>query len=97
MGLIDSYKLKTALMSCTVHVLDGMPYIDYAQVLNTINEQPTVDAEPVRHGKWWRYPLSQVGFPDHIYMMRQCSECEKVFDQKWNYCPNCGARMDERR
>lgn len=58
---------------------------------------PTVDAEPVRHGRWWRYPLSQFGFPDHIYMMRQCSECKKVFDRRTNYCPNCGAKMDERK
>ena len=65
-----------------------------ADVLSVINEVEAVEAEPVRHGKWWRYPLEQLGFPEHVYMMRQCSECKKVFDQKWNYCPNCGAKMD---
>lgn len=62
-------------------------------VVKVIDASPTVNAEPVRPGKWWRYPLEQLGFPEHVYMMRQCSECKKVFDQKWNYCPNCGAKM----
>jgi hypothetical protein len=51
-----------------------------------------VDAEPVRHGRWVKANFS--GF-------LVCSCCEDVFinsdwlhDGKWNYCPNCGARMD---
>jgi len=46
---------------------------------------PTVDAVPVRHGKW-------MVTPTHI----KCSECGEsfmLFPQ--NYCPNCGARMDK--
>ena len=76
-------------------------YSDPINVLTEVRDKvralPTVEAEPVRHGKWWRYPLEQLGFPEHVYMMRQCSECKKVFDQKWNYCPNCGAKMDKER
>ena len=49
-----------------------------------IDLQPTVDAEPVRHGHWkW----------DGDYI---CSNCgERGHRNKWNYCPNCGAKMDE--
>lgn len=52
-------------------------------VVNLIDEQPTVDAEPVRHGKW----IIEDG---HVC----CSECGEI-SKEFNYCPYCGARMDE--
>lgn len=49
-----------------------------------IELQPTVDAVPVRHGKWMVTP---------VYI--KCSECGESFMLiPQNYCPNCGARMD---
>ena len=48
-----------------------------------INSLPTVDAEPVRHGKWKVTP---------VYI--KCSECGESFMLiPQNYCPNCGADM----
>lgn len=59
---------------------------------------PTIDAVPVRHGKW-EIEISDYG---HQATYR-CSECGHQF--KWiynpyfppvfNYCQKCGARMDE--
>lgn len=58
---------------------------------------PTVDAIPVRHGKWTR---------ENDYGIWKCSECGCKINRKyplkgniWNYyyCPNCGAKMDERK
>ena len=62
----------------------------YHNVIGTIRELPTID--PVKHGKWemlmgWPFPewrCSQCG--NHI-----CGDKEHL--KKWNYCPNCGARM----
>ena len=61
---------------------------------------PTVEAEPVRHGKW----IVRIGaYHEEVI---DCSVCG---DSAWSlvpyenlvrsfkYCPNCGARMDERR
>lgn len=50
-----------------------------------INAMPTVDAEPVRHGKWipWKY---HDGF--------RCEICKEPVYNKYKYCPNCGAKMD---
>ena len=49
-----------------------------------IDEQPTIEAEPVKHGRWM-YPF-------------YCSECTFVpyysSDITYYYCPNCGAKMD---
>lgn len=55
-----------------------------------INNIKTVDAEPVRHGRWETYP-------SHAY--RRCSVCKTEWDKPKfnihaNYCPNCGAKMD---
>ena len=58
-----------------------------------IEEAPTIDAEPVRHGHW-------VGKPIAGYATVRCSVCGDVFREntgRWNYCPNCRAKMDERR
>lgn len=50
-----------------------------------IAEAPTIDAEPIRHGKW----NIVEGMPT------QCSLCGYYVKQKtYKYCPYCGARMD---
>ena len=59
-----------------------------------IDEVPTVDAEPVRHGKWLKAYLDHEAFGKRpsIFYCSACCACSTV---KTNYCPNCGARMDE--
>lgn len=56
-----------------------------------IENEPTIDAVPDRHGKWTGY-AGTVG--------AECSICHAWLDvlqgtAEMNYCPNCGARMDE--
>lgn len=54
-------------------------------------ELPAADVAPVVHGRW---------IEDHDYL--KCPECSVMvkwdftfFDiGDWNYCPNCGAKMD---
>lgn len=44
----------------------------------------------VRHGKW-------IGKPIAGYSTVRCGECGDVFlenNGKWEYCPNCGCKMD---
>lgn len=56
-----------------------------------VDSQPTVDAEPVRHGKW----IDRNGAIVAPFWERyECSECGARSDNS-NYCPNCGARMDK--
>ena len=49
---------------------------------------PPVDAVEVVHGRWT--PLQKNGFAFGV----TCSECNTTWDDKSNYCPNCGAKMD---
>ena len=64
-----------------------------------IKKLPTIDAEPVRHGKWVPKYI-RIGGQDWASGMK-CSECgEDALNAEGNefltdYCPNCGARMDE--
>ena len=46
------------------------------------------DVVPVRHGRWVQQPLNGT----HIW---RCSKCETIGSPQWNYCPKCGARMNE--
>ena len=49
---------------------------------------PTIEAEPVRHGRW---ELIDEAEPRRY----GCSECKRMVWHTENYCPNCGAKMDE--
>ena len=53
---------------------------------------PTVDAVPVRHGKWIFNPKDAI---EMMFTLPKCSECGAESADGGNYCPNCGARMDE--
>ena len=64
-------------------------FISHGDVLWLISKQPTIEAEPVKHGKWlWE--------KDHW----ECSECRggRYHDLSLgldaSYCSRCGARMD---
>ena len=54
----------------------------------TIMQMPTIDAEFVVRGHW-----------DKGHEMMTCTNCCEQFDlyfkNDFNYCPNCGAKMDE--
>lgn len=58
-----------------------------------IDDVPTADVEPVRHGRW-------IEHPDDIFPLEstiECSVCgeqENVDIHNDNFCPNCGAKMD---
>lgn len=49
-------------------------------------------SEPIKHGRW-----IEIGHP--WYECSECGERTAVVNLNgevvWNYCPNCGARMDE--
>lgn len=62
------------------------------RILFMIDNMPTIEAEPVKHGRWIENSDPGQNINEH-YM---CSECGCTF-HNWandNYCPNCGARMD---
>lgn len=61
-------------------------------------EQPAIDAEPVRYGRWipTEYDSYADGAP--VWDKWECSECGHEHsgeeDTLTAFCPNCGAQMD---
>ena len=64
-----------------------------------IKDAPTVEAKPMKKGRWVTYPecLAYDGAYSDTHMV--CSKCEHVWDymdndaETFNYCPNCGEMM----
>ncbi len=63
----------------------------FGDVLALIEDAPSVDAEPVRHGEWTP-EITDLGT-----MVFRCSACQRLSDVHWAYCPRCGAKMDGER
>ena len=59
-----------------------------------LQSRPTIDAEPVRHGRWGETQV--IGYDGiHPVYGKPCSKCGYETElYKPNYCPNCGAKMD---
>lgn len=63
-------------------------------VKTLIARQKAADVAPVRHGRWIHTDLAV-----HWYGKDECSECtyhehDRSDLSHFNYCPNCGAKMD---
>ena len=57
-----------------------------------IGDYPAADVAPVRHGRWIYKDEPIFGNP---YGRYYCDLCEYGLAYEENYCPNCGAKMDE--
>lgn len=74
---IDANALKLALSQ------------SYNDPENVVDDAPTLDYEPVRHGEW----IQMVDCITNRKAGYRCSECGLILRKKYDYC-NCGAKMD---
>lgn len=87
--LIDANALKSKM---TVSALGGHKRIF---VCGVIDDAPTVDAQPVKHGHWVELPKALN--PNELPC--QCSNCKHVVSFYYGYpkskfCDECSAKMD---
>ena len=69
---------------------------DGCTFVKEIENAPSVDAEPVRHGRWeTKEYITEDGFDDWgvIHHEEVCSECGKWQRERSKFCTNCGAKM----
>ena len=77
---IDKEALRDALYGADAITMNGV---------KILNQFPSVDVEPVKHGRWVCGDYYDVG--------DVCSECDwdsQMICPSYRYCPNCGAIMD---
>lgn len=93
MRTIDADKLVDMLYDNEFAVLCPLD-----EVSGVVDACPTVDAVPVVHGQW--DDSGRYTFPGGSTAVR-CTNCGCALTESeyhlnnWNYCPNCGAKMDE--
>lgn len=99
--LIDGEKLLAVIEEHCYTLCDLFNSTDNGMFLcgikQAINEQPTVDTE--RHAHW-----EQPSYFDEENGVFQCSNCKEEFvlicgspkENKYEYCPHCGCKMDEK-
>ena len=64
---------------------DGVDAID----IKDVDAIPAADVAPMRHGRW------EVEVGMNFFKERNCPVCKKRIESNfWNYCPNCGCKMD---
>lgn len=87
---------------------DIISNIEYCEdILEIIDKQPTIEAEPVRHGYWKPVTMSELTGWNPEYSGRDpvgcyvcsCCGCDNYINEAGedilsNYCPHCGAKME---
>lgn len=97
---IDREALEKAMTVAAVNGKDK-DRRTWAKAICVLHDIPTVDLVPVVHGWWedvdssyWRWtPSGAVSVPHRTY---RCGRCWRGTVVKTNYCPNCGAKMNEK-
>lgn len=71
----------------------GLEYFGPKEMQMLLDKLPTIEAEPVVHGKW----IERKSIHADGGVVAKCSICEKdvqYLGQRLKFCPNCGAKMD---
>lgn len=76
------------------HGFEHAMYRKICEAEIAIGKMPAADVEPVRHGHW----VQRWTGNEYIVFCSKCrTEAPEIVDYEleYNYCPNCGAKMDE--
>lgn len=63
-----------------------------SEFADIIDHAETIKKSPIVHAHWIKSNYDNID--GTIY---KCSNCNTEFFSAWNYCPNCGAKMDEEK
>ena len=76
---------------------DGIVMIPMRDVHKSIKNAPTIDAEPVKHGRW-KYEMFRGTKTLTADGLISCGNCHghffRVIGVRFRHCPDCGAKMD---
>ena len=92
--MADEYILRSIAIAKLTALEVTEPFATIADAKRVLADMAAADVAEVVHEKWLldRWPS---------WPHRECSRCKimiprtkEVPDQYWQYCPNCGAKMD---
>lgn len=102
---ISRKSVRDAIASLSIERFElSNAYRLYVEALDNVDKKvvkiPAADVELVRHGRWIEFPevLAIDDTLENGYI--GCSVCKDVWNmrdndtERYDYCPNCGARMD---
>ena len=76
-----------------------IPYLQASEILYAASEAKPADVAPVRHGRW--DSSGKYRFQKDNSVAVRCTECgccltePEYREYTWNYCPVCGAIMED--
>ena len=94
MRMID----KDALLSDIERTIEESGCVNHeGEIMDCVRYAPEVDAGPVVRGEWINTYSDDEGIGDFV---KHCSVCcnaiIKSLSASLNYCPNCGAKMEDK-
>ena len=88
---IEREKIVFGVLGLTIVDPAVAAYAD--AVLHQIQSVPSADVAPVRHGRWLEVREKRL-FGEHYFLCSNCKSRNGLMIP-FNYCPNCGTKMDE--
>lgn len=86
-------RIYTEHYKCTVY---QFIHDIFKAMFRRLKNAPAVDAVEVVHGEW----IIPTKIGHRLFNIPHCSACDGVpcgVDENTNFCPNCGAKMRERK
>lgn len=89
---------------CNPDVFEKKGYAEgWNSLIKILHDAPAADVEPVRHARWVPgEEISRTMIGNEAlaieYKDFYCSSCKRRYKEYvliYNYCPNCGAKMDK--
>ncbi|MDE7365152.1 MAG: hypothetical protein K2N27_09810 [Ruminococcus sp.] len=78
------------LFQKTIYIINDGTDDKVLRIVVGISLAETVEARPVKHGKWIKRSGNR-----YMFCIYDCSECRCPNPIKTKYCPNCGVEMKE--
>ena len=87
--LIDADETRRQIIAFATGL--NQTWLSVDTVMMLLAQVPADDVATVRHGRW---------VPTKAPFMNECEDCSvcgyrTVWGHRYNYCPNCGAKMDK--
>ena len=67
---------------------DAIEELEY-EIRESMQKCAECGANEPKRGEW-----EEIVGEDGCVELYQCSECNAIYGREWNYCPNCGAKME---